>query len=70
MTGTFPSGREPGGVVVGVAPSLGDGVGLYDLVLKGGLALLPLSRGADGGQVGDDLLGVLSLSSSRLVRRV
>merc|ERR1711970_435725 len=61
---------EPGGVVVphslGVAPSLEDGVGLDDLVLKGGLALLPLSRGADGGEVGDDLLGVLGLSGTRL----
>ena len=61
---------EPGGVVVphglGVAPSLKDGVGLDDLVLKGGLALLPLSGGADGGKVGDDLLGVLSLPGTRL----
>ena len=61
---------EPGGVVVPhglcVAPSLEDGVGLDDLVLKGGLALLPLSRGADGGKVGNDLLGVLSLSGTRL----
>merc|ERR1712045_11807 len=50
----------------GVTPSLKDGVGLDDLVLKGGLTLLPLSGGADGGEVGDDLLGVLSLSGSRL----
>merc|ERR1719454_1634066 len=61
---------KPGRVIVphglGVAPSLKDGVGLDDLVLKGGLALLPLSGGADGGKVGDDLLGVLSLSGSRL----
>ena len=61
---------EPGGVVVpnglGVAPSFKDRVGLDNLVLKRGLALLPLSRGADGGEVGDDLLGVLSLSGSRL----
>ena len=61
---------KTGGVVVphslGVAPSLEDGVGLDDLVLKGGLALLPLARGADGGKVGNDLLGVLSLSGSRL----
>ena len=46
---------KPGRVVVphglGVAPSLEDGVGLDDLVLKGGLALLPLSGGADGGEV-------------------
>ena len=41
-------------------------LGLDDLVLKVGLALLPLSGGAAGGEVGDDLLGVLSLSGSRL----
>ena len=61
---------KPGGVVIphglGIAPSLEDRVGLDDLVLKGGLALLPLSGGADGGKVGDDLLGVLSLSGTRL----
>merc|ERR1719376_1141479 len=61
---------EPGGVVVphglGISPSLKDGVGLDNLVLKGGLALLPLSGGADGGEVRDDLLGVLSLSGTRL----
>merc|ERR1719400_2346188 len=50
----------------GVTPSLKDGVGLDDLVLKGSLSLLPLSGGADGGKVGDDLLGVLSLSGTRL----
>ena len=46
---------KPAGVVVphglGVAPSLEDGVGLDNLVLKGGLALLPLSGGADGSKV-------------------
>ena len=61
---------ESGGVVVphglGVAPGLKDGVGLDDLVLKGGLSLLPLARRADGGEVGDDLLGVLRLSGTRL----
>ena len=61
---------EPGRVVVphglGVAPSLKDRVGLDDLVLKGGLAFLPLSGGADGGKVRDDLLGFLRLSGSRL----
>ena len=51
---------------LGVAPGLEDGVGLDDLVLKGSLALLPLSGGADGGEVGDDLLRVLSLPGSRL----
>ena len=61
---------KPGGVVVpysfGIAPRLKDGVGLDDLVLKGGLALLPLARGADGGEVGNDLLGVFGLSGTRL----
>ena len=51
---------------LGIAPGLQDGVGLDDLVLKGGLSLLPLARGADGGEVGDDLLGVLSLAGTRL----
>merc|ERR1712012_1399170 len=61
---------EPGGVVVpdglGVAPGLKDGVGLDDLVLKGGLSLLPLTGGADGGEVGNDLLGVFRLSGTGL----
>ena len=61
---------ETGGVVVphslGIPPRLQDGVGLDDLVLKGGLALLPLARGADGGKVGDHLLRVFGLSGSRL----
>ena len=59
---------ESGGVVVphslGVAPGLKDRVSLDNLVLKGGLSLLPLPGGADGGKVGDDLLRVLSLSGS------
>ena len=61
---------ETGGVVVphslGVTPGLQDGVGGHNLVLKGGLSLLPLAGGADGGKVGDDLLGVLGLSGTRL----
>merc|ERR1712142_1202587 len=61
---------ESGGVVVpdglGVAPGLKDGVGLDDLVLKGGLSPLPLAGRADGGEVGNDLLGVLGLSSTGL----
>ena len=61
---------KPGRVVVphsfGVSPRFKDGVGLDDLVLKGGLALLPLAGGADGGEVRDDLLGVLSLPGTRL----
>merc|ERR1712045_638830 len=61
---------ETGGVVIphslGVTPGLQHGVGSNNLVLKGGLSLLPLAGGADGGEVGNDLLGVLSLSSTRL----
>ena len=61
---------KSGGVVVpdslGVPPGLQHRVGLDDLVLKGGLSLLPLAGGADGGEVRDDLLGVLSLSGTGL----
>ena len=66
---------EAGGVVVpdglGVAVRLQDWVGLHHLVLQGGLLLLPLlqlfaSVGADEGEVGDDLLGVLGLASTGL----
>ena len=37
-----------------------------NLVLQAGLALLSLAGGSDGGEVGDDLLGILGLASSRL----
>merc|ERR1712088_353331 len=61
---------ESGGVVVphslGVTPGLQHRVGGNDLLLKGGLSLLPLAGGADGGKVGNDLLGVLSLSGTGL----
>merc|ERR1712079_604799 len=61
---------ETGGVVVphslGVTPGLQHGVGGHNLVLKRGLSLLPLAGGADGGEIGDDLLGVLGLSGTRL----
>jgi hypothetical protein len=39
---------------------------LDNLVLQPRLALLLLAGGADGGEVGDDLLGVLRLARSRL----
>merc|ERR1719410_1762185 len=46
---------ESGGVVIphslGVTPGLEHRVGGNDLILKGGLSLLPLARGADGGEV-------------------
>merc|ERR1719336_3181258 len=51
---------------LGITPGLQDRVGGNNLVLKRSLSLLPLARRADGGKVGDDLLGVLSLSSTRL----
>merc|ERR1712214_274677 len=57
------------GVVIsdslGITPGLKDRVSLDNLVLKGGLSFLPLSRGADGGKVRDDFLGIFSLSSTR-----
>merc|ERR1719422_2340231 len=51
---------------LGITPSLKDRVGGNNLLLKGSLSLLPFARGADGGKVGDDLLGVLGLSGTRL----
>ena len=66
---------EAGGVVVpnglGVAVRLQDWVGLHHLVLQGGLFLLPLlrllaRRGANEGEVGDNLLRVLRLSGTGL----
>ena len=64
---------EPGGVVVprslGVTVGLQDWVGGHNLVLKGDLLLdLIASSSSNGhhGQVGDDLLGVLSLSGTGL----
>merc|ERR1712088_143297 len=55
---------ESGGVVVphslGVTPGLQHRVGGNNLLLKGGLSLLPLA------EVADDLLGVLSLSGTGL----
>merc|ERR1719414_1766720 len=51
---------------LGITPGLQDRVGGNNLILKGSLSFLPLSRRADGGKVGNDLLGVLSLSSTRL----
>merc|ERR1719412_306673 len=63
---------KTGGVVIphslGITPGLQHGVGGHNLVLKGGLSLLPLAGGADGGEVGNDLLGVLGLSGTRLSR--
>ena len=60
---------KSGGVVVphrlGIAPRFKDRVGLDDLVLERSFSLLPLARRADGGEVGDHLLRVLRLASSR-----
>ena len=62
---------EPGGVVIpcslGVAVGLQDGVGGHDLVLKRDLLFGFLSAACSHhGQVGDHLLGVLRLASTRL----
>merc|ERR1719450_1818229 len=63
---------ETGGVVIpgglGVTVGLKDGVGGHNLVLKGNLllGLLTTSTSGNHGQVGDDLLGVLSLAGARL----
>merc|ERR1712131_108486 len=52
---------------LGISIELKNGVGGHNLVLKGNLLLGLLARaGGDHGKIGDDLLGVLSLSSSRL----
>merc|ERR1711971_839817 len=58
------------GVVIpqglGITPGLQDGVGLDNFVLKTNFALLLLASGTNGGKVRDDLLGVHSLTSTRL----
>merc|ERR1712223_1719536 len=51
---------------LGITPGLPYGVSLHNLVLERCFSLLPLARGADGGKVRDNLLGVLSLTSARL----
>ena len=63
---------KSGGVVIprslGIAKSLQNRIGLYDLILKrdlGGIFLLALPS-PDHGEVGDDFLGVLRLACSRL----
>merc|ERR1712036_172829 len=58
------------GVVIphslGITPGLKYRVGLDNLVLKTRFAFLLLASGTNASKVGDDLLGVLSLSSTRL----
>merc|ERR1719266_2414346 len=54
----------PGGL--GITVGLQNGVGGHNLVLKRDLLLGLLATGGDNGQVGDDLLGVLSLAGTRL----
>merc|ERR1719420_768414 len=53
---------------LGITIGLKNGVGGHNLVLKRDLFLRLLAAGASGnhGKIGDDLLGVLSLSSTRL----
>merc|ERR1719266_2725969 len=61
---------ETGRVVVpgrlGITVGLQNGVGGHNLVLKRDLLLRLLAARSDNGQVGDDLLGVLSLAGTRL----
>merc|ERR1712227_808232 len=55
----------PGGL--GITIGLKNGVGGHNLVLKRNLLLRLLARASgDHGKIGDDLLGVLSLASTRL----
>merc|ERR1711962_1719205 len=60
---------ETGRIVVtdglGVTPGLKNGVGLDNLIFKTDFSFLSGSRSSDGGHVTNDLLGVLSLSSTR-----
>merc|ERR1712193_366026 len=60
---------KSGGVVIpaslGIAPSLKHRVGLDNLVLKTRFTFLLLGRGTNAGKVGNDLLGILSLASTR-----
>lgn len=72
MSGRFRVTYETGRVIVtdglGVTVGFQDGIGLDDLIFQGGLllrALFLLGRRANGGEVGNDLLGVLSLSGTR-----
>merc|ERR1712170_126952 len=52
---------------LGITIGLKNGVGGHNLVLKGDLLLRLLARASGNhGKIGDDLLGVLSLSSTRL----
>ena len=68
------SSYKSGGVVIPgsfcVTKSLEQRIGLDDLILQGylGVLLLALPR-ADHGEVGDDLLGVLRLSCTRLAAK-
>lgn len=66
---TYETGRVVVTHGLGVTESFQDGIGLHDLVLQIGLLhgrVLLLGRSTDGGEVRNDLLGVLSLSGSRL----
>jgi hypothetical protein len=61
---------ETGGVVIpgglGITIGFQNGVGGHNLVLKGDLLVGLLATGSNHGKIGDDLLGVLSLTSTRL----
>ena len=67
----MPAMKRAGGGAILNFGSISWHLGLNDLVLKGSLLLFALldlfaSAGAHKGEVGDDLLGVLSFSGSRL----
>ncbi len=51
---------------LGIAKSLQDGIGLHHLVLKGDFASCGFASGANRGKVTNDLLCVLSFTSTRL----
>jgi hypothetical protein len=73
MAQVFWRTYETGGVIVthglGVTEGLEDGIGLDDLIFKGALCLVGfrwlLGGSTDGGEVGNNLLGVLGLSGTR-----
>lgn len=66
---TYETGRVVVTHGLSVTESLQDGIGLDDLIFQGSLALLGigwlLGGGTNGGEVGNNLLRVLSFSSSR-----
>merc|ERR1719322_964953 len=61
------TGRVVVSCCLGISVGLKNGVGGHNLVLKGDLLLRLLARASGNhGKIGDDLLGVFSLASTRL----